>query len=114
MKKEVEICDKCNAIIAVYQCYVCKGMFCKNCVEALLVSDDEFFRVKISSPKNFRTEEQKDESLTCLCDNCKSEIMEIIRNFYKIGQKASQKQFFQEFIDFIKERMNAVIVADKI
>jgi hypothetical protein len=111
MKMEVEICDSCKSMVAKHQCFICKNMLCSSCASGIYIGKSEPLAIRTTQISSINKDERK--YISSICDKCRVELRDMIGKF---EQMKIEKQALvdKEIILFIKEKMESVLLADKI
>jgi hypothetical protein len=116
MRREVEVCDNCNNNLAKVKCDMCGNVICLGCGITMHFresSNNDYF---IFLERKYLTENWlSDESIKnfIVCKKCEKEIKSAIEGYVRLPRE-QQRILEGELIEMMKEKMEALILANKI
>lgn len=123
MKKEVEVCDICTNSFAKVRCDMCGNMICLDCgikfreIRCLMYfkgspsSDNFIFLSRIYLTKDWLANESIKNFI--VCKKCETEIADAMDGFVELPRE-QQRALEEELIRIMKEKMEALILANKL
>jgi hypothetical protein len=118
MKREVEICDICTNSFAKVRCDMCGNMICLGCRIIMHFREshnlDNFIflsRLYLTKDKDWLANESIKNFI--VCSKCEKEIRDAMDGFVKLPRE-QQRVLEEELIRIMKEKMEALVLANKL
>jgi hypothetical protein len=111
MKKEVEVCDLCSSTIAVTKCEACGKEICRDCGKEIVFTYSSS-EILCFSDRGIPPPKEEMRGLI-LCSRCFTEHKNGLENIFKLSN-GSKKLITTKFLLELKERIEEVLIAEKI
>jgi hypothetical protein len=118
VKKEVEVCDICNNNLAKVRCDMCERVVCLECGIIVHFRGSQSRDYLIFLERNFLTKQSSwlsNESIKnfIVCNKCEKETRNAMDGFTSLPRE-KQMILEGELIKMMKEKMEALLLANKI